>query len=172
MSKIIDGLKKKGQIDKWFYLFENDTLRIRLHCIKSNKLQNEVEKLSLKAGLTISAEKPFEAYWETTDAFADVMVAETFADIMSSLTDLTITRLDVNKFSNFILAERLTHCIFNNIYGTNTEKYFLLKKLGLDFQSNDDPELTLLDESANYQTVTISNISIGSFLIPVKIKKA
>lgn len=168
ISKLMKELININSIDKWFYLFEGSTIRVRMYTSNARNLEKTVKENALKMNLTISLQHPFEGYWETTDAFAGVEVAERFADIMSSLTALTITRLDGKQFSNYKLVERLSHCIFNNTYGSDTEIYLLLKRLGVDFQSQDNPEQTVLDDNQKYAIGNLPNFSIQSFKIPTK----
>lgn len=150
IAKLIDNLEKQRLINKWFYLFENTTIRIRFNSNKPADLEATISEFVQKFGLVGVPEKPFEPYVEGDDMFANLEVVETFANIMANLTSLTIKRLADANFSNFKLMERLTHCIFNNIYGSKTETYILLKLLGIDFQSQDNPEQTILDDNQNY----------------------
>jgi len=113
-------------------------------------------------------EKPFEPYVEGDDMFANIEVVETFANIMVDLTSLTIKRLSDANFSNFRLMERLTHCIFNNIYGSDTETYMRLKLLGFDFQSQDNPEQTILDDNQKYTLGSFVTITTPPINIPKK----
>lgn len=174
ISSLIRELKKKKLLDKWFYLFEGKTIRVRIHSDQSSGLQKEIESSSQSLKLTISEGHSFEQYWESDETFPTQEVVKTFADIMSSLTELTITRIDGSKaFSNYILAERLSHCIFNNIYGSNTEEYFLLKRITQRLKINlngidDNPEQTVLDNEQNYQKIDSLNLAIGSILVPIK----
>src|SRR3989338_10286218 len=167
-SKLMGELISKEVINKWFYLFEGSTIRIRMHSLQPQNLEKIIKEGASKLSLSISTQHPFEGYWETTDAFEDVQVAETFANIMSSLTSLKITRLDGKQISNYRLVERLSHCIFNNVYGSDTEVYTLLKKLGINFQSRDNPEQTLLDSNQKYETTTSSTLSLSPFNVPIK----
>lgn len=150
VSKLVTELKNKGLVKGWFYLFENTTIRVRFNSLSSEDLKSAITNSTSVLGLVTVPEKPFEPYVEGDDMFANVEVVETFANIMSDLTSLTIKRLADASFSNFRLMERLTHCIFNNIYGSNTENYIRLKILGVDFQSQDNPEQTILDDNQNY----------------------
>lgn len=168
ISKLMVELISQKLIDKWFYLFEGNTIRVRMHSIMPQNLEKTIKGSIPKLNLTISTQHPFEGYWETTDAFEDVQVAETFANIMSPLTSLTVTRLDGKQISNYRLVERLSHCIFNNVYGSDTEVYTLLKRLGIDFQSRDNPEQTVLDSNQKYETTTSSTLALSPFKIPVK----
>ena len=163
ISKLVDELKKRDLIKGWFYLFENTTIRVRFNLLKSKDLKSTITTSANDLGLVTIPEKPFEPYVEGDDMFANVEVVETFANIMANLTSLTIKRLVDANFSNFKLMERLTHCIFNNIYGSNTETYIRLKLLGLDFQSQDNPEQTILDDSQQYlrRKVTFTTPSLN-----------
>lgn len=173
ISKLMDELNKLKLVDKWFYLFEGKTIRVRMHSLKPANLQQAVNDNAQKLNLTISTQQQLDGYWETTDAFEDVNVVETFAEMMSSLTALTIQRLKGKKFSNYRFVERISHCIFNNVYGTPTEEYFLLKRLVERFGGNldnlnDNPEQTVLDEEQKYAMANSSSLSLPSTRVPQK----
>ena len=93
---------------------------------------------------------------------------------MSELSEFTIQRFE-NKvhFSNYRLVERLSHCIFNNVYGLPTEEYFLLKRIleriggNLD-NLNDNPEQTVLDDSLKISTTQEITIKITALKVPTK----
>lgn len=176
LKGIVTLMNKVGSedlVDKWFYLFEGSTIRVRMHSLSSKTLEGIIKENATKIGLAISLQCPFEGYWETTDAFEDVIVAETFANVMSSLTALTITRLSGKQMSNYRLVERLSHCIFNNVYGLPTEEYFLLKRLfercgGNLGNLNDNPEQTVLDDNIKIGTTQGINITIPVIKVPIK----
>lgn len=173
ISTLMGTLKSQGLIDKWFYLFEGSTIRVRMHSLNSKNLEETIKDIASKVSLGISSQHPFEGYWETTDAFEDITVAETFANVMSSLTELTITRVDGKQFSNYRLVERLSHCIFNNVYGLPTEEYFLLKRFlerfGNNLDSlNDNPEQTVLDDNLKIGTTQETTIKIPALKVPTK----
>lgn len=168
ISKLVDELKKMDLIRSWFYLFENTTIRVRFNSLRSEDLKSAITNSTSVLGLFAVPEKPFEPYVEGDDMFANVEVVETFASIMANLTELTIKRLSDANFSNFRLMERLTHCIFNNIYGSNTETYIRLKLLGFDFQSQDNPEQTILDDNQKYALGSSVTITTPPINIPKK----
>ena len=134
ISKLVDELSKRDLIKGWFYLFENTTIRVRFNSFRSEDLKSTITTSVSGLGLVTIPEKPFEPYVEGNDKFTNVEVVETFANIMVDLTALTIKRLSDTNFSNIGLMEKLMHCIFNNIYGSETETYIRLKLLGIDFQ--------------------------------------
>lgn len=168
ISKLVDELKENDLIKDWFYLFENTTIRVRFNSLSSEDLKLAITNSTSVLGLSTVPEKPFESYVEGNDMFANVEVVETFANIMSILTSLTIKRLGNANFSNFRLMERLTHCIFNNIYGSNTEIYMRLKLLGFDFQSQDNSEQTILDDNQKYALGSSITITTPPINIPKK----
>ncbi|HUW21110.1 MAG TPA: lantibiotic dehydratase C-terminal domain-containing protein [Candidatus Bathyarchaeia archaeon] len=169
IAQLIDKLKAKKLADKWFYLFEGKTLRLRFHSNDPDRLNKTINKIAQKLGLTPDPEHPFEPYSEGNDMFASPEMVETFANIMAELSKLTIKRVNDKKvFGNYRLVERLSHCIFNNVYGSDTEKYFLLKKMGVDFQSQDNPEQTVTDDNQQYTLTQPIKISIPQIKIPKK----
>jgi len=168
VSKLVTDLDNKGLVKGWFYLFENTTIRVRFNTLRSEDLKSAITNSTSVLGLVTVPEKPFEPYVESDDMFANVEVVETFANIMSDLTSLTIKRLENANFSNFRLMERLTHCIFNNIYGSNTEIYMRLKLLGFNFQSQDNPEQTILDDNQKYAMGSSVTITTPPINIPKK----
>ena len=174
ISGLVIEFKKQGLIDKWFYLFEGKTIRVRFHSQEETRLGRAMGEMIGQFGLTISPELPFQRYWETTDAFTTLEVAEAFANIMAELTQVTIMRLDKpGQFSNYKLVERLSHCIFNNVYGSPTEEYFLLKRLLERYGNslgniNDNPEQTFLDAEQKHVTTNASTISLPTMKIPTK----
>lgn len=168
VAKLVTELNGKGLVKGWFYLFENTTIRVRFNSLSPEDLKSAITNSTSVLGLVTVPEKPFEPYIEGDDMFANEEVVETFANIMSNLTSLTIKRLDNANFSNFRLLERLTHCIFNNIYGSNTEIYMRLKLLGFDFQSQDNPEQTFLDDNQKYAMGSSVTITIPPINIPKK----
>lgn len=168
ISKLMELVLNQGLVEKWFYLFENSTIRVRMHSKIPAELETTINENISSLHLVISTEHGFEGYWESSDSFTDEKVAGTFADIMSSLTSLTITRLKGANFSNYKLVERLSHCIFNNTFGSDTEVFLLLKRLGVDFQGKDNPEQSILDENQKYELGSLPTLSIPSFKMPVK----
>lgn len=169
VAQLIDDLKIKKLIDRWFYLFEGKTLRIRFHSGNPGKLNRAIAKVAQKFELTLDPEHPFEPYSEDKDVFVEPETVETFANIMAELSELTIQRTDNKKlFGNYQLVERLSHCIFNNVYGTDTEKYFIFKRLGIDFQSQDNPEQTIVDDDQRFAMTEPAKINLPSIRIPKK----
>jgi hypothetical protein len=170
VAQLIDKLKANKFTDKWFYLFEGKTLRLRFHSNNPDGLNKAINKATQKLRLTLDPEHPFEPYSEDDDMFASPEMIETFANIMAELSELTIKRVNNKKvFGNYRLVERLSHCIFNNVYGSDTEKYFLLKRMGVDFQSQDNPEQTVTDDSQQYALTKPIKIRISQIRIPKKI---
>lgn len=169
VGQFIDELKTEDLINRWFYLFENTTIRIRFSSTKPTDLESAIPKFVKKFGLVGVPEKPFEPYTEDTNMFASPAMVETFANVMSELSELTIQRFeDKTRFSNYKLVERLSHCIYNNVYGSDTEIYFLLKKLGIDFKSQDNPEQTILDDNQKYLKGCKVTFTTPPFYLPKK----
>ncbi|OGM09115.1 hypothetical protein A2Z67_05915 [Candidatus Woesebacteria bacterium RBG_13_36_22] len=171
--EIMDNLERKRLIDKWFYLFEGKNIRVRMHSHDYKNLEKRMKAFTTNAGLNISSQHPFEGYWESTNTFEDIEVAEAFANVMSSLTVLTIKRIKGKQFSNYRLVERLSHCIFNNVYGLPTEEYFLLKRLleryGRSLSNlNDNPEQTALNDTSKVNTIQNVSIKIPTLKVPIK----
>jgi len=127
VAQLVSDLKAKKLVDKWFYLFEGKTFRVRFRSSNPDGLNKRINETVQELGLTLDPEHPFEPY----------STVETFANMMAELSNLTSQRADNKKlFRNYRLVERLSHCIFNNVYGSDTEIYFLLKRIGVDFQFN------------------------------------
>jgi len=62
ISTLMDGLSNQKLIDKWFYLFEGKTIRVRMHALKSTKLEQAVKDNAQRLNLTISSQLEFEGY--------------------------------------------------------------------------------------------------------------
>lgn len=171
VASLIEELKKEKLISKWFFLYENDTIRIRFKASDAKALKKVIDSFIDTKKLTPSPKLPFGGYEESSESFDSEDSVETFANIMSELSDLSIKRLsNPETFEPYKLLERLTHCIFNNIYGTNTEIYSRLKMLGVDFGSKDNPNQTALDENQKYiknPPVTIP-MPLPEIIIPAK----
>jgi hypothetical protein len=173
IASMISLLKKKDLITEWFYLYENTTIRIRFNSREHKLLEKEVESFVKENNISLEPTKPFEEYCEDKAIFPNNEMLDAFVTIMHQVSELTIGRLQgKNTFSNYTLTERLSHCIYNNVYGINAEPYFMLKRLGFSVQNDDledDPELTILDEKI--EVVKIESASINAPMnIPVKRK--
>ena len=170
--KIIDILKSQNLIEKWFFLYENSTIRIRLKSENSKELEEAVKDLTAKQNLSISPVLQFQTYWEDIATFPNLPMLEAFANIMSEITELTIKKLQRQiTYSNFTLVERLSHCIFDNVYGTDTEGYFLLKRLKVNFNDEDNPEQTILDDKISWKTLQSVTLNLSGIKIPTKHKE-
>lgn len=167
VSLLISELKKKKVIRRWFFLYENTTIRIRFKSYDQNNLQKKVDAFVQTNSLIIDPNKPFEPYSESTVDFSGVEMIETFANIMSDLSDLTIQFKDPKLFGKYKLVEIISHCVFNNVYGSDTEGYFMLKRIGMNFQS-DNPEQTVLDDNQKYELSNPTTITIPSIRVPKK----
>jgi len=159
----------KKLINKWFYLFEGKTFRVRFHSDNPDELKKRIGETAQKFGLTPDPEHPLEPYSEGNDMFASPEMVETFANMMAELSELTVQRANnKNFFENYKLVERLSHCIFNNVYGSDTETYFHLKRMGVNFQSKDNPEQTVIDDNQQYELTTPITMTVPSIKIPKK----
>lgn len=173
ITKIIDEFKSQNLIKKWFYLYENPkgtaTFRIRLKSTDKKKLERILNELILQYNLNIFDEWPFQTYWEDTNTFSNLEMLEAFANIMSEVSQLNIKRFQGQiGFSCYTLVERFSHCIFNNTYGTNTEGYFLLKRLEVNFNNEDNPEQTLLDDKISWKTLQSGTLNLSGIKIPTR----
>ena len=167
--KVIEDLKSQQLIEKWFFLYENSTVRVRLKSKKCKELELTVKDLTAKQNLTISSGLSFQAYWEDEATFPTLQVLEAFANVMSEVTELTIEKFKGRiTHSNYTLVERLSHCIFNNVYGTDTEGYFLLKRLKVNFNDEDNPEQTILDDKIGWKTLQSGTLNLSGIKIPTK----
>ena len=169
VAQLVSDLKAKKLVDKWFYLFEGKTFRVRFRSSNPDGLNKRISETAQKLGLTLDLERPFEPYSEDDDMFANSETVETFANMMAELSNLTSQRVDNKKlFGNYRLVERLSHCIFNNVYGSDTEIYFLLKRIGVDFQTKDNPEQTVIDDNQQYELTSPITMTVPSIKIPKK----
>lgn len=173
---LIDSFKSKNLIEKWFFLYENPknttTYRVRLKSLEKEKLEQMFTHGIERFELAIFDEWPFQAYWEDAGVFPSLDVLETFANIMSSVTELIVKKIQ-NKinFSNYTLVERLSHCIFNNVYGLSTEAYFLLKRLGISFNDEDNQEQTDLDDKISWKELKSGILNLSGIRVPTKHKE-
>ncbi len=169
VTQLVSDLRAKKLADKWFYLFEGKTFRVRFRSSNPDGLNKRISETVQKLGLTRDPEHPFESYSEDDDMLANPETVETFANMMAELSNLTSQRVDNKKlFGNYRLVERLSHCIFNNVYGSDTEIYFLLKRIGVDFQAKDNPEQTVIDDNQQYELTSPITMTVPSIKIPKK----
>lgn len=167
--KLVSRLKQNGVLEKWFYLYEGATVRIRFKSSNQDGLRTKIEEISKELGLNSHPDHPFEPYAEASETFNNSDAVETFANIMAELSELMSKKTEGKlDFSNYTVVERLSHCIFNTVYGSDTEIYFLLKRLGVDFQSKDNPEQTALDSNQQYSSTSSLAFSIPSVKVPTK----
>jgi len=158
---LVDKLKSQNLIERWFYLYENTTVRLRFSSKHHKLLEQAVNTLTTKYNLIVSPNLLFQTYWEDAKDFPSLDMLEAFANVMFEVTALSKKKFKgVISYSNYTLVEKLSHCIFNNVFGTSTEGYFLLKRLGIKFNVEDNPEQTILDAEINIITLKPSNIQI------------
>jgi len=132
IKEVVSQLKSLGLANAWFFLFEGDTIRVRLESSDKNELQKKLVELSSNNKLVQSDNLPFSDYQESEEQLFNETFVEGFAKIMVEVTKLTIAKLknDV-EFDNYRALERLQHCMFNNLLTLSfkKEEYFLLQRL-------------------------------------------
>ncbi|OGM19754.1 hypothetical protein A2686_05380 [Candidatus Woesebacteria bacterium RIFCSPHIGHO2_01_FULL_38_10] len=132
IDTVMSTLKKEELIDSWFFLYEGDTIRIRMFSKNREGLQGRLIELSAKKGLETSDKLPFSDYQEGDEMMFNESVVEAFAKIMSEVTLLTISKLkDGISFDNYRVLERLQHCMYNNLLTLSfkSEESFLQQRL-------------------------------------------
>ena len=132
VDKVISKLKSLGLVSKWFFLYENDTIRVRMKSDNKKKLKEKLDKLSSAEGLIQSDKLLFSKYEESDEMMFNITIASAFSNIMSEVTKLTIAKLKGNlSFDNYRVIERLQHCMFNNLItlSLKKEEYFLVQRL-------------------------------------------
>jgi len=116
----------------WFFLFEGDTVRVRMQSVNKEGLREKIHKLALTKGLTISSKLPFSDYQEGDEMMFNESFVESFAKIMSEVTKITIKKLKGRTaFDTYRALERLQHCMFNNLatLSNKSEEHFLQQRL-------------------------------------------
>ena len=122
---IMEELKEKKLIDMWFFLREKSKLRIRWHSLKKEETKKEIETLSNNFNVEIIKEPnpsfkddledyppiaPFSDYSEKNEeAFPNSAAIETFADIMSRETNISIIVTGI--VGNIELIKTTIHCL-------------------------------------------------------------
>lgn len=134
ISLLMDELLKKQLIKKWFFLHEGATIRIRMQSKNKDSLQKEIAKLALEKALVVDERFPFSQYKEAEDTLFNKKVVNHFANVMSDITELTISKLkNETDFNTYRIMERISHCLFNNMAGLcsmrgKNEEYFLKQR--------------------------------------------
>ena len=143
INSIMDNLKGQEIISRWFFLFEGETIRVRMQSKNKGILQENITELSEKYILAIDNEYPFSEYTESSDLLFNEETAKIFANIMSEVTQFTIGKLKKEiQFDNYRIMERINHCIFNNmaVSSGQSEEYLLIQRLserlGMKFDSD------------------------------------
>jgi len=171
ISELISDLKV-NLITKWFFLYEPDSknnnkkgvIRLRYCTKKPKDVPKTIDEFKSKNNLQIQAvhEELFSKYYESKENFPDEKVLEAFANIMTKVSELNINKLQkptTITFSNYYLAERLIHCIYNNIYGGLVRNgyrayyFFLLKLMSYEYKDiafEENLEATILDNNIDY----------------------
>lgn len=123
-------LKNRKLISKWFFLYEGDTIRVRFETRKNRILKTLIDQTCETNLLKTDKEWKFEKYWEMESAFENVESILAFAAIMHSVSELVMSKESESvKFDNYRFVERISHCIYNAVYGTPTEEAFLARRL-------------------------------------------
>lgn len=143
IDNVMSELKSFKLVGKWFFLFEEDTIRVRIKSKNGGALKKEIDKLVTVNNLSPSDKLPFSEYQESDETMFNLTIAEAFADIMSEVTKLTISKLKGNlSFDNYRVLERLQHCMFNNLltFSFKKEEYFLQQRLLERFRQQADKD--------------------------------
>lgn len=173
IAELINNLKRDF-ISKWFFLYEKTTIRLRYRTKNPAQCELEINDFISKQDLAMQpvSKKLFEKYFENKKDFPNKAVLKAFVNIMYEISRLTIKKLkNPNKFNNFKLVGRISHCVYNNVYGLPAEAYYLFKRLNFNFNyenREEDPEYTILDN--NSELLSLENINLG-FKINVPFKK-
>lgn len=148
IDKVISQLIEEKIVSKWFFLFEGDTIRVRIKSKNGESLKTGLDKLVKTNNLSLSDKLHFSEYEESDETMFNPTVAEAFADIMSEVTKLTIGKLKGNlSFNNYRVLERFQHCMFNSLLTLSfkTEEHFiqqrLLERIGQPFDQDFENKL-------------------------------
>jgi hypothetical protein len=132
IASLIQSLKKVNLVTKWFFLFEGKTIRVRMKGHNKNRIMQKIVLLAQESGLKMDNNFPFADYTESDEMLSNIFVILTFANIMSSVTQLTIKKLKKDtSFNNYRILERFQHCMFNNMLALKgkSEEYYLQQRL-------------------------------------------
>lgn len=132
IDELMAELRTKKLVPTWFFLFEGNTIRVRMESLHKNDLYVELQKLSQAKGLSLSDKLPFSDYQEDDEMMHNESFVESFAKIMCEVTKMTIEKLRGDTtFSNYRVLERLQHCMFNNLatLSFKSEENFLQQRL-------------------------------------------
>lgn len=129
--KLIRFLKDKKLFSKWFFLYEGHTIRVRFETRKNKILKGVIEDFCESSKLLqTDKEWKFEKYWEMESAFPNKESALAFANVMHNISELVMLKeAETIKYDNYRLVERISHCIHNAVFGTNSEEAFLARRL-------------------------------------------
>lgn len=132
IADLITKLQTASLVDSWFFLFEVDTIRVRMRSQNKVNLQKELTEIASRLNLSMSDKLPFSDYQEGDEMMFNDTFIESFANIMSEVTKLTISKLraDIN-FDNYRVLERIHHCMFDNLatLSFKPEEHFLKQRL-------------------------------------------
>ena len=132
VDEVIEMLRNKGLISKWFFLWERRTIRVRMESDNRAELEKEINKLSQEKGLRLDDKLTFSSYHEEDQYFFDEAIVEAFANIMSEVTKITVKKAKREiQFDNYIIMERLSHCIFLSFawLSGKPESHFLIRRI-------------------------------------------
>jgi len=148
VSNVIEILIDKKIVNKWFFLFEGDSLagdslRVRMKSNNKDLLESSLKIEASKQQLKFSDKLPFSDYQESDAVLFNERFLRSFANIMCEVSEIAIAKLnDGLNFDNYRAIERLNHCIFD-VFGTLSfkgELYFItqyyLEKSGQPFDGN------------------------------------
>ncbi len=132
IDAVMTDMKSSKLVDLWFFLFEGDTIRVRIKSKDKVGLKKGLDRLAMTHNLTPSDKLSFSEYQENDETMFNETVAGSFAKIMSEVTILTIGKLKSElDFDNYRVLERLQHCMFNVLLtlGFKNEEHFLINRL-------------------------------------------
>ena len=133
INALMEDLIKLNLVNRWFFLWEENNIRVRMKSNNKTDLQNKLIELVKHKALEVDYNHPFSDYEEfKEDSFFDNEVVSVFSSIMSEITKITIDKImgKIN-FDNYRVLERISHCLFNNIIGHcgKNEENFLIQRL-------------------------------------------
>lgn len=143
IDKIMTQLVSKNLIKSWFFLYEGDTIRIRMKGKNAGELEKELTNLASKNNLELSDKLSFSEYQESDETLFNKEFVEAFTKIMSEATNITIQKLKGElQYDNYRALERLQHCLFNIMLtlGFKTEEHFLVQRLHERVGRNSDKD--------------------------------
>lgn len=132
INDLMEELKTLHLVSDWFFLYEGNTVRVRMKSKNKKALGEKLKLLSRSKGLKQSNKLPFSHYQEGDEMMFNAAFVERFAAIMSEITQLTIEKMREDiTFDNYRALERIQHCMFNNLatLSFKSEEHFLKQRL-------------------------------------------